>query len=198
MMRFGGSGLGGMVPSRLPRWPSGQGDDDLPADFLRNPRGTKRCTNMGTLFRGLFLSLYPERTYGNLTSVYGTEGGLPHNQMESPKTSLNSVFGSSHSLAKTFSSPSSKELFSESEWSRLIDHLALPERQVEILDLLLRGENDKQIARKLKISQPTLRTHLQRMYGRFNVPNRTSLVVELIRLARDCEKDSFVSMSDTI
>ena len=87
--------------------------------------------------------------------------------------------------AQTFPSRSSEELFSESEWSRLVDHLALPERQAGILYLLIHGKNDKQIARKLKISQPTLRTHLQRMYGRFNVSNRTSLVVELVRLARD-------------
>ena len=78
----------------------------------------------------------------------------------------------------------SEELFSESEWSRLVGHLALPERQADILYLLIHGENDKQIARKLKISPPTLRTHLQRMYGRFNVSNRTSLVIELVRLGR--------------
>ncbi len=74
--------------------------------------------------------------------------------------------------------------FSKPEWQSLTDRLSLPERQAEILGLLLEGDNDKQIARKLGISLPTLRTHLQRTYARFKVSNRTSLIVELFRLAR--------------
>jgi hypothetical protein len=91
---------------------------------------------------------------------------LPHNHIESSEAPLPFASSHQHDPKKTFASPPSEELFSESEWSKLIDYLALPERQADILYLLLHGENDKQIARKLKISLPTLRTHLQRMYGR--------------------------------
>lgn len=79
------------------------------------------------------------------------------------------------------------ELFSRHEWDRLLDHLSLPDRQAEILQFLLNGENDKQIAQKLKISLPTIRTHLQRIYARFDVSNRTSLVVEVFRKFRTLE-----------
>jgi DNA-binding CsgD family transcriptional regulator len=151
-------------------------------------RCTRRCTtieNDRDLAR--FIDLWPglEQTQQQaLLTLAGASKGQSGKQMESPKAPLSSSPSPRHGLKKTFSSPSSKELFNESEWSKLIEHLALPERQAEILNLLLHGENDKQIARKLKISQPTLRTHLQRMYGRFNVSNRTSLVVELVRLGR--------------
>jgi DNA-binding NarL/FixJ family response regulator len=117
----------------------------------------------------------------------GRSEDLPHNKMESSEAPLSYTPRPRHGLTKTFSSSSPEELFNESEWHRLIEHLALPERQAEILYLLIHGENDKQIARKLKISLPTLRTHLQRMYGRFNVPNRTSLVVELFRFTRSLQ-----------
>jgi DNA-binding NarL/FixJ family response regulator len=80
------------------------------------------------------------------------------------------------------------ELFSRHEWDRLLDHLSLPDRQAEILQFLLNGENDKQIAQKLRISLPTIRTHLQRIYARFDVSNRTSLVVEVFRKFRTLEE----------
>lgn len=79
------------------------------------------------------------------------------------------------------------ELFSRHEWDRLLDHLSLPDRQSEILQFLLNGENDKQIAQKLRISLPTIRTHLQRIFARFDVSNRTSLVVEIFREFRTLE-----------
>lgn len=80
-------------------------------------------------------------------------------------------------------------LFSEPEWDCLIAHLSLAERQAEILHLLLHGENDKQIAQRLGISLPTIRTHLQRIFARFDVSNRTSLVVEVFRQFRTLETE---------
>ncbi len=76
------------------------------------------------------------------------------------------------------------ELFSGSDWQRLTAHFSLSGRQAEILSLLLHGESDKQIARKLGIAFPTVRTHLQNIYARAGVSDRTSLVVELFRHAR--------------
>lgn len=158
-----------------------------------NSRCTHRCTTV-EIDRDLanFIVSWPtlEQTQQQaLLTLAGTSrvqsGGLPSNQTKSSEAPLPSTPSPRHSLKETFASPSSEELFSEAEWSKLVDHLALPERQADILYLLIHGGNDKQIARKLKISQPTLRTHLQRMYGRFNVPNRTSLVVECFRIARD-------------
>ncbi len=43
--------------------------------------------------------------------------------------------------------------------------------------MLFDGYSDKQIARELEISVPTVRSHLQRMYAKFRVQDRTTLVV---------------------
>ncbi len=81
----------------------------------------------------------------------------------------------------------SDDLFSKHEWDCLLFHLSLSGRQAEILPLLFCGECDNQIAERLGISPPTLRTHLHRLYSRFDVSNRTSLVVEVFRQFRTLE-----------
>ncbi len=94
------------------------------------------------------------------------------------------------------SSPSrttSSQLFSEPEWTRLLDYLSISGRQAEVLGLLIDGACDKQIAQELGISLPTIRTYLNRLYQRFDVSNRTSLVVEIFRQFRALEKPSSCS-----
>lgn len=86
--------------------------------------------------------------------------------------------------AETSSLSSNDELFSDADWQRLTTHFSLSGRQAEILSCLLHGETDKQIAQRLGIAFPTVRTHLQNIYARFGVSDRTSLVVELFRHAR--------------
>lgn len=77
-------------------------------------------------------------------------------------------------------------LFTLAEWRRLVVSLKLSPRQAEILQLLFSGKCDKQIALHLAISGPTVRTHLQRMYSRFGVSDRTSLVIQVFRKFREC------------
>ena len=94
----------------------------------------------------------------------------------------------SASASRTATAPVTNGLFSDAEWEALVTHMVLPERQAQILRLLLGGDCDKQIARKLSLSLPTIRTHLQRIFTRFGVANRTSLVVEVFRQFRALEK----------
>lgn len=82
----------------------------------------------------------------------------------------------------------SRHLFSPAEWERLATRLQLPHRQAEILDLLIRGFSDPEITSRLSIELPTVRTHLGRMFERFGVRDRTSLVVEVFRAFRDLER----------
>ncbi|WP_313627265.1 response regulator transcription factor [Kosakonia sp.] len=49
----------------------------------------------------------------------------------------------------------------------------LSERQREILKLLAAGESNKQISRLLNISPGTVKTHLESIFRRLNVTNRT-------------------------
>ena len=57
--------------------------------------------------------------------------------------------------------------------------LSLSPRQSQIIQMLIDGASDKQIAKQLGISVPTVRTHLQRMYWKFDVQDRIGLVVHV-------------------
>ncbi|GAB3063803.1 response regulator transcription factor [Virgibacillus ainsalahensis] len=55
----------------------------------------------------------------------------------------------------------------------------LSKRESEIFDLILKGYTNDQISKKLWISINTVKKHLQNMYQRLGVPNRTSLIHKL-------------------
>ena len=80
---------------------------------------------------------------------------------------------------------SETEIFSESEWLQLVNGLPLSPRQIEVIKLLFAGHSDKQIARELQISVPTVRTHLSRLFSRFDVQDRTELVLCVFRHFRE-------------
>jgi len=69
------------------------------------------------------------------------------------------------------------EIFSPAEWSEIIDDLDISQRQGQVLWQLLHGRSDKQIARELALSVGTVRTHLDRLYLRFAVQDRSELIV---------------------
>jgi len=72
------------------------------------------------------------------------------------------------------------KIFSESEWSILLDELSLSPRQREVTQHLFSGLSDKQIARELKIAIPTVRTHLTRLFSRFDVHDRNELILHVV------------------
>ena len=76
-------------------------------------------------------------------------------------------------------------IFSESEWLEIVNELSLPPRQAEVIKLLFVGHSDKQIALELQISVPTVRTHLSRLFSRFDVQDRTELVLYVFRHFRE-------------
>jgi DNA-binding NarL/FixJ family response regulator len=76
---------------------------------------------------------------------------------------------------------SGREIFSESEWTELVKELSLSPRQAQVLKCLFLGHSDKQIARDLKMAIPTVRTHLSRLFSRFDVQDRTELVLYVFR-----------------
>ena len=75
-------------------------------------------------------------------------------------------------------------IFTESEWLEIVNELSLPPRQVEVIKYLFLGHSDKQIAMELKICVPTVRTHLSRLFSRFDVQGRTELVLYVVRYFR--------------
>jgi len=81
-------------------------------------------------------------------------------------------------------STSDSEVFSEHEWVELVDRLALSPRQAQVIQRVLSGRSDKQIARDLQMAVPTVRTHLSRAFSRFGVQDRTELVLHVFRQFR--------------
>jgi DNA-binding CsgD family transcriptional regulator len=56
----------------------------------------------------------------------------------------------------------------------------LSPRQAEILGLIAAGASDKEIASSLRISIPTVRTHLHRLYRDHGLRNRAQAVALLL------------------
>ena len=76
------------------------------------------------------------------------------------------------------------QLFSDQEWGRIQEHLGLPPRQAEITKHIMYGESDKQIARELGISVPTVRTHVSRLFRKFNLNDRKELILHVFTCLR--------------
>lgn len=76
------------------------------------------------------------------------------------------------------------KIFSEVEWCELLTQLSLPPRQEQIVKHIFDGLGDKQIAGKLGICVPTVRTHLSRLFARLDVQDRHELSLEVFRQFR--------------
>lgn len=82
------------------------------------------------------------------------------------------------------------KLFSDDEWERLVEQLGITERQAEILQRVIDGQSDRQIAADLCIREPTVRSHLQRLFVEFGVSDRTALAIEVFRVFRVTDRTS--------
>lgn len=60
----------------------------------------------------------------------------------------------------------------------------LTKRHLEVLDFLSTGATTKEIAKRMKLSPGTVRSHLGTIYHRMNVSNRTEAVAKLLRSDR--------------
>lgn len=96
----------------------------------------------------------------------------------------------SHSGAKM--TLSSDGIFSERDWNRLAGELGMSGRQHQITRDLFLGMSDKQIATELSISVATVRTHLGRMFTKYNVQDRSELILLCVRhfheQCKDCRR----------
>ncbi len=89
----------------------------------------------------------------------------------------------------TASDDSLPELFSGAEWRSLAAHLKLSARQQAIARLTCRGLKRGVIARRLGVSENTVRTHVRGLYRRLNVDSRLGLVVRLVLADRVLDGD---------
>jgi len=73
------------------------------------------------------------------------------------------------------------------EWKRVAELLKLSPQQVRIVGAILAGMKDKQIARALGLSVPTVRTHLGRIFARLGVADRVELILRVFTEFRRLE-----------
>lgn len=78
-----------------------------------------------------------------------------------------------------------RRIFSAEEWAELKQDLGLSPRQADVMEQLLQGHSDKQIAHELRMSVPTVRTHLCRLFARFGVQDRCELIVHVCACFRE-------------
>jgi DNA-binding CsgD family transcriptional regulator len=69
--------------------------------------------------------------------------------------------------------------FCGAAWTGITRILSLSEREVEILQCIVDGEDVRQAALFLRISPRTVRTHLERVRVKFGVHTQAELVVQL-------------------
>ena len=69
-------------------------------------------------------------------------------------------------------------------WSRIVESLRLSPQQVRIVGLILRGFCDKEIATELRLTVPTVRTHLSRIFQRNGIHDRIGLILHIFALAQ--------------
>ena len=58
------------------------------------------------------------------------------------------------------------------------DHLALSEREVEVLQLMAKGSANKQISGELSITESTVKTHVANIFQKLDVSHRTEAVTK--------------------
>ena len=87
------------------------------------------------------------------------------------------------------------ELISEQEWAQLQHRLGLSPRQAQIVREIVHAKSDKQIARDLDIALPTVRTHMGRLFRKFDLNDRTELVLRIFVSLREYAKNSNRSFS---
>lgn len=56
----------------------------------------------------------------------------------------------------------------------------LSPRQKDVLDLLLQGKSNAEIAAQLRIAESTTKSHISRLFDKYNVNNRSELIVALM------------------
>lgn len=69
-------------------------------------------------------------------------------------------------------------------WQTISKKLDLSPQQTRIVELLLCGYQDKEIAAELRLTVSTVRTYLKRIFDRVEVRDRMALVLHIFALAQ--------------
>lgn len=73
--------------------------------------------------------------------------------------------------------------FDAGTWAEIVSLLELSPQQARIVEALLCGMRDKQIARVTGLKVPTVRTYFDRIFRRARVRDRVGLLLRILTLA---------------
>jgi len=80
-------------------------------------------------------------------------------------------------------------LFSDTEWTEIIESLSLSIREGQIMKGLFADKPDKKIAMDLKMAVPTVRTHIGRLFRKLDADDRQDLMLQVFkRFRQNCKK----------
>lgn len=82
------------------------------------------------------------------------------------------------------STPSDEFPMNARTWRTVAKSLELSPQQTRIVELILQGKQDKQIAAELSLSVSTVRTYLTRIFDRTQTSDRLILVLRIFALAQ--------------
>jgi DNA-binding NarL/FixJ family response regulator len=75
-------------------------------------------------------------------------------------------------------------------WQAVVRAMRLSPRQSKVVELLLRGMCDKQIAVTMGISEPTIRTYLDRIWARTRSHGRMELAMRVLAVSHEVIRDA--------
>jgi DNA-binding NarL/FixJ family response regulator len=68
-------------------------------------------------------------------------------------------------------------------WQAIFRKMQLSSRQASLVELLLRGMGDKQIAARMGVREPTIRTYLNRIWKRTRTRGRMELAMRVLAVS---------------
>lgn len=74
-------------------------------------------------------------------------------------------------------------------WHRVLTELQLSPQQQRIVELLLRGMKFKEIAREIRLAEPTIRTHMKRIYQRHGIADQVELMIRILEISQRLETE---------
>ena len=77
----------------------------------------------------------------------------------------------------------------DAHWRAIVEAMQLSPQQAKIVELVLRGMCDKQIAAAMGISEPTIRTYLQRISARTRTHGRMELAMRVLAVSHQVDRD---------
>ena len=77
----------------------------------------------------------------------------------------------------------------DGHWRAIVHAMQLSPQQAKIVELVLRGLCDKQIAVAMGISEPTIRTYLQRISERTQTRGRMALAMRVLAVSHQVNRE---------